>query len=165
MANYEDDIEVHVEGLEELGKTMDKIPLKFAQNIQRAALHAVGDVFAAEMEALAPVAPEASHPESEPGELRNSIGFVVRLGRDLNDSVAKIGPLYDKAKYSGNKRTHSPGVYGKFVEYGTRLMRARPFMRPAFEARKEQAVQVYAKVVGSLIHLLTDGGSQKQLEE
>src|SRR5579864_9131376 len=101
----DDDFDVEVTGLDELAEALDNMPYKFAQNIQKTALHAGGDVFAAEMEARAPVAPQASHPESEPGELRDSIVVAVRLGKNLDTSTAKIGPGYDKGKYGGNKHT------------------------------------------------------------
>lgn len=149
-----EDFEVTVEGLAELGDELDKMPYKFAQKIQRAALTAAGEVFAAEMEARAPVAPQASHPESEPGELRDSIIVKVRLGKNLDVSEAKIGPAYDKAKYGGKNHTHSPGVNAKFVEYGTAKMAPEPFMRPAFQAGKEKALEAYVKVVDALIGFL-----------
>jgi HK97 gp10 family phage protein len=160
-----EDFDVEVEGLAELGEALEKMPYTFAQRIQRAALHAAGDVMAAEVEARAPVAAEASHPESEPGELRNSIGVVVHLGKDLDESKAQIGPLYEKDKYNDKPRTHSPGVYGKFVEYGTSKMRAQPFMRPAYQAAKQRALEAYAKVTDALVHLLKEGATPKQLGE
>jgi HK97 gp10 family phage protein len=149
-----EDFEVTVEGLAELGDELNRMPYKFAQNIQRAALQAAGEVIAAEIEARAPVAPQASHPESEPGDLRDSVVVTVRLGKDLDTSVAHVGPGYDKAKYGGEKHTQSPGVYDKFVEYGTAKMAPEPFMRPAFQAGKEKALEAYTKVVSSLIGLL-----------
>lgn len=154
-----EDFEVTVEGLSELGDELDRMPYQFAQNIQRAALQAAGDVMAAEVAARAPVAPQASHPESEPGELRDSIVVKVRLGKNLDVSEAKIGPGYDKDKYGGDKHTQSPGVYGKFVEYGTAKMAPEPFMRPAFQAGAQKALEAYAKVVDSLIGLLKKGAA------
>jgi len=154
-----EDFEVTVEGLAELGDELDRMPYKFAQNIQRAALQAAGEVMAAEIEARAPVAPQASHPESEPGELRDSVVVTVRLGKDLDTSVAHVGPGYDKGKYAGEKHTQSPGVYGKFVEYGTALMAPEPFMRPAFQAGKEKALEAYVKVVDALIGFLKKGAA------
>jgi HK97 gp10 family phage protein len=88
----------------------------------------------------------------------------VKLGKNLDDSTATIGPLYDKSRYTDKTRTHSPGVYGKFVEYGTGKMQARPFMRPAFHAVRERAVEAYAGVVEKLIHLLVPN-APKELKE
>jgi HK97 gp10 family phage protein len=153
-----EDFDVEVTGLSELAEKLDRIPYNFAQKIQRAGLKAAGEVFAAEVEARAPVAAEASHPESDPGELKDSIGVFVRLGKDLDTSVVKVGPKFDKSKFNGKNRTHSPGIYGKFVEFGTRLKAAQPFMRPAFQAGKDKAIEAYAKVVESLLGLLVDGG-------
>jgi HK97 gp10 family phage protein len=159
-----EDVEVEVTGLAEMAETLDKIPYVFAQRIQRAALLAGGEVFMNAAQSLAPVASEQSHKEGYPGELRDSIGVVVKLGKDLDMSVAQIGPLYEKSKYNEKTRTHSPGVYGKFVEYGTAKMRAHPFLRPAFHAVKEQALKAYAEVTGSLLHLLVQH-SPKALKE
>ena len=151
-----DEIEVEVTGLDELAKKLDNIPYKFAQRIQRTALQAGGEVFEAEMRANAPVASERAHPDAAPGELRDSIGVKIRLGKDLDSSVAKIGPLYDKGKYSGNRRTWSPGIYGFFVEYGTKIMEAQPFIRPAYQAGRERAFSAYAQVVDALLKLLVE---------
>lgn len=157
--------EITVTGLDQLADALDKMPYRFAQNIMRNALHAGAEVFMAEMQARAPVAPQASHPESAPGELRDSIGVMVRLGKDLDSSTAKIGPMYDKSRYSGKNRTHSPGIYAKFVEWGTVKMSAKPFIRPAFWAAKETAVDTFVKVVDSLVHLLVAGPTTGQLGE
>lgn len=147
-------ISVEVEGLDQFAEKLDKLPFKTAQNIMRPALQASGEVFQQAAQSFAPVASQPSHLESTPGELRNSIISKVRLGKDLDSNTVKIGPNYDRAKYSGKNRTHSPGICGMFVEFGTAKMTARPFLRPAFEAAKETAVEVFGKVVGELLGLL-----------
>ena len=37
----------------------------------------------------------------------------------------------------------SPQFYGRFLEYGTAKMKARPWLRPAFDSKREQAVRVF----------------------
>lgn len=37
--------------------------------------------------------------------------------------------------------------YWRFVEFGTSKMPARPFLRPAFDAKKEEAVRVFASIL------------------
>jgi HK97 gp10 family phage protein len=146
----EDSEFVQVEGLDKLAAQLDAMPYKFAGRIQRVALQAGGEVFAAAERELCPVAPKASHKDSAPGELRDSIQVKVRLGKDLDESTAKIGP-----GYSG-KGTKDPGVYVKFVEQGTFKMDAEPFMRPAFSQAKETAQEAYTGVVSALLHEITD---------
>lgn len=149
---------VEVQGLDELAYKLDNMPYKFAARIQRTALQAGGEVFAAEERARCPVAPKASHPDSEPGEMRDAIQVKVKLGKNLDDSTCKVGPGYDKARFGQKGKTsHSPGVYVKFVEYGTATMNPEAFMRPAFDAAKEAAQEAYTQVVSDLIDLLTDG--------
>ncbi len=46
----------------------------------------------------------------------------------------------------------SPGVdYGVFVELGTRRQHAHPYLRPAFESRKQDAVQEVKAALGALL--------------
>lgn len=51
------------------------------------------------------------------GRLRSSIAEEV--GRDAEGIVGRVG---------------TDVVYGPFIEYGTRRMRAQPFLRPALDA-------------------------------
>jgi HK97 gp10 family phage protein len=47
-----------------------------------------------------------------------------------------------KSRLKGKKRNvQRDSFYWKFVELGTSKMAARPFMRPAYEAKKEEAVK------------------------
>lgn len=149
-----DDITIEIQGLDELAKKLDELPYKTAAKIMRPALQASGEVFRQAAAALAPVSPQAAHRNAVPGELRNSIIAKVRLGTDLDSNSVRIGPAHEKAKYTGKERTHSPGVYGMFVEYGTKKMSAHPFMRPAFEAAKERAVEAFVQVVRDLLELV-----------
>jgi HK97 gp10 family phage protein len=41
--------------------------------------------------------------------------------------------------------------YWLFIEFGTEKMPARPFLRPAFEARKEEALRVFQTALGKAI--------------
>ena len=138
--------EVEIEGLDELGEFFDSVPYIVAQNIMRSALQAAGQVLQRGIQAYAPVADQPSHRETEPGELRESIIVETHLGKDLDDNFAIVGPRYDKSRFSGKDRTHSPGVYGGLEEFGTSKTAAHPFMRPGFEATKQQAFETFVKV-------------------
>lgn len=49
-----------------------------------------------------------------------------------------------RMKRAGQKfRTAGAAYYGRFLEFGTAKMAAKPFLRPAFEGRKHDAVKVF----------------------
>jgi len=163
------DLSVEITGLDELGAKLDSIPDKFAKRIQRVALKAGGGVVAADMRARCPVSPVAAHKDSAPGELRDSIGVTVHVDKDLGSSVAQVGPQYTKGLHEDS--THDPGVYGRWVEFGRQsgsrdgktfasVQGPEPFIRPAYEATKETAVEAYAKTANALIDLLVEGGKE-----
>lgn len=65
----------------------------------------------------------------KPGSLKNSIRRVNKEGSG-NIRV-----------YAGNYRVY----YARFIEYGTRKMSARPFLRPAFESIKTKFLDAIGK--------------------
>jgi|ERR1022692_1462494 HK97 gp10 family phage protein len=153
-----DDFQIETLGLKELGETLDKMPLRFQQKIQRAALKASGDVVAATMRANCPVAPKAAHPDSEPGEMRDAIGVKVYVARDLSDSAATISPQYSGMRDKQGHTSRDPGVYCRFVEYGTARANPEPFVRPTFVATAADAEAAYAYVVETLLTELVEHG-------
>jgi len=52
-------------------------------------------------------------------------------------------------KANGVQRVAVAGdvYYWRFVEFGTAKMAARPFLRPAFEAQKQNALEVFQTVL------------------
>jgi HK97 gp10 family phage protein len=53
----------------------------------------------------------------------------------------------------GGRYIRGDAFYWPFVEFGTAKVRARPFLRPAFEARKERAVEASIKVFRERVQL------------
>lgn len=145
-------VTVEIKGLQQLGRALNSIPAVLATRIMREALHAAGDVMAAAAEATAPV---------RTGALREDVIVKVHVSGDLRSNYVLVGPGYDRGdlKVRGVRRnrrgqleavvdtTESPGVYGKFLEFGTKNMSARPWLRPAFEASKQEAVEVFTEFV------------------
>lgn len=92
------------------------------------------------------------------GNLRDNV--IIR--RDRNPAASGVTERYTvtlrtrRRKYSAtrmNKRLNRAGkhyedwgnaYYGKFLEFGTSRMPAYPFMRPAFESKKESTVSTFA---------------------
>lgn len=52
----------------------------------------------------------------------------------LNRRLGRVGKTYDTAI--------GPAFYAWFLEFGTERMRAHPFVRPAYEAKKTEAIAV-----------------------
>jgi len=136
-------VQMHVTGLAELSRAMLAIPATLSRRIMREALHAFGDVVAVAAEATAPV---------RTGALREDVIVKVHVSGDLTRNFVRIGPGYDRAGLPVRKRgrfagrsdtTRSPGVYGKFLELGTHKMPPHPWLRPAWEASKDAALETF----------------------
>ena len=76
------------------------------------------------------------------------VNCPVRTGtlrRSIHTDVEQLDPDRVTAKVS-------PGVdYGVYVELGTRKQHAHPFLRPAFESQKGNAVQEVAASLGAML--------------
>jgi HK97 gp10 family phage protein len=96
---------------------------------EKKAVAAGAEVIRAEIEARAPV---------DTGNLKNNIiATEPKEGAD-GSVVSHVGP-----KYGGKGDPY----YAKFVEFGTVKMRARPFIEPAFLAKKKDAIQTMTEVM------------------
>jgi HK97 gp10 family phage protein len=154
-----------VKGLDELLRRLDQIPLALSRNVARQALEEAGAVIQSAAEASAP---------KLTGELADDIIVEVHVAGDLRSNRVLIGPGYDRSSMKTRKRgryagrqdsTTSPGVYGGFVEKGHGMaghswksrrrsghqielgshdVPPHPWLKPAFEASKDAAVQVLA---------------------
>ena len=69
-----------------------------------------------------------------PGNLKRQIRAVPR--RDTaHTATVSVGVF-------PNKKLRTPAFYWRFIEFGTRFLGPRPFLRPAFEHTKEKALKV-----------------------
>lgn len=162
-----------VQGLEELLRRLDRLPLGLSRNVAREALEAAGEVIQQAAESSAP---------RRSGELAEDIIVVVRVSGDLKDNKVLVGPGYPgpglktrkRGRYVGQAdRTTSPGVYSGFVErghgmsgyswasrFGSAKQRRRtgrqvelgshdvpphPWLKPAFEASEDEAIEILAE--------------------
>lgn len=100
-------------GMEELASQLEELAKKTDAEACREALDAGARIVTEAVRNRAPV---------RTGKLQDKgITYEVK-----DETVAEIGWTKD-------------GFYGRFHEYGTSKMAARPYMRPAFEASKEEA--------------------------
>jgi len=139
-------------GFKELAEALKQLGPRVAKNTLRRAVSAGAVTVRNEARARAPV---------DTGEMKKDI--QVKREKDQRD-----GPLAarysvfvrsgKKSRLSGKSRNiQKDSFYWKFIELGTSKMAAQPFLVPAFESRKEDAV----RIIGEKI----DEGIQKAAQE
>ena len=122
-------------GIEE---KLSQLGPKLARKALRKAVSKVGDMWITEMKARVPVGPT--------GDLRESIDkrVTTRISGAESSARVAVGPSYDKSQKGVGDSSQKPGVYGMFVEFGTKRSKAEPWMRPTFDATADKAVQLLA---------------------
>lgn len=137
--------EVKVEGLKELLAALRDLPPELGS---RGGGPIKGALFAA-TKMMREVAREKAPRDT--GRLsRNVVAF-----RDGNPRASGLAEAYyitfrrgkrgkgRHKRYNTKAGSDKDAFYGRFVEFGTSKMPARPFLRPAFEETKEKAVEVF----------------------
>jgi HK97 gp10 family phage protein len=159
-----------VTGLDELLRRLDRIPLALSRNVARDALEEAGEIIQAAAESSAPrktgeLADDIIVQVRVAGDLRSA---RVLVGPGFDTSSLKTRK---RGRYAGRQDTStSPGIYGGFVErghgmagyswksrFGSAKQRRRtgrqielgshdvpphPWLKPAFDASSDAAVQV-----------------------
>lgn len=145
--------EVKVEGLKEVADRLRALPVELGSKGGgpiRSALFQSAKLLRDAARAKAPV---------KTGNLRDNI----ILYRHRNPKAVgatehySIGMRRGTRRYANNARNRRQGralqkfktagaaYYGRFLELGTAKMPAQPFLRPAFESNKEQAVETFRR--------------------
>ena len=132
----------HVSGLKELQAAMKALPTNISRNVLRGAVNAGATVIREEAKARAPVyAGPPIKGQAPPGTLKRSL--YQKQIREKSNALLQtffVGVRRGRSAKKTKKGTLD-AWYAHFVEFGTSKMAARPFMRPAFEAKKSAAVQ------------------------
>lgn len=135
--------ETSIDGLQEVAAALEALPSRVAQSAVRPALNAGAQVFQAALESTVPRGKTVS--------LAESLARKISVSRSLDNMSALVGPAYQ----GGYKTTsNDPGVRGKFLEFGTRKMAPRFWIRSAYEMAKgpatDAAVAVLKAIIGAL---------------
>ena len=145
----------HIKGLSELSAALEELPNRIARNALRQSVARGAVVIRDEAKARAPVSTTPPAPgDPLPGTLKRSIVIKHDKDRSILTSQTYVVAVRQGKKYrnQGKKGNRSQDAYyWRWVEFGTVKMAARPFMRPAFEAQKEAAVQEIARVLAERI--------------
>lgn len=137
---------VQLHGLEELKKTLNDLPLALGEKVLRGSLRSAANVIRNEARNNAPVL-KKDVPHRKPGTVRDAI-VVRRSKQDKYGVYVSVKPLgkskIKSFKQSGGKSNQNPDdpFYWVFKEFGTSSQPADPFMRPAFESKKMDALGV-----------------------
>ena len=126
MANS---VTVQVEGLKELEQKLLSFGDKLARNGLRAAVAAGARVVVKEARANVPV---------DTGTLKKAIyQKQIREESGNTQQTFYVGARHGKKEQAKGR----DAWYFPFVEFGTEKMPARPFMRPACESTKDEAIE------------------------
>jgi HK97 gp10 family phage protein len=151
---------IRVDGLAELERRLQQLEPKIARRYGYRATAAGAAVIRDEARRQAVFV----HGFSEGLIRKNIMQFRPRRGRDrrmaaeidvgvrLKGSRKKrraLGRQMRRKGAGGSERSAFPAYYWFMVEFGTAKMAAQPFLRPAFEQKKHEAVQVVAATLGA----------------
>ncbi|MBF0185464.1 MAG: HK97 gp10 family phage protein [Magnetococcales bacterium] len=131
--------EVQVQGLKEASDALKQLPAKIQQNVLRSAVYAGAAVIRNEAKQQA-----SAVTTTRTGTLKRAIAIIRNKKRSTGPMqavkvIVRRGKKLRKVGKTG-KNLSADAWYAHFIEFGTKKMRARPFMRPAFEAKKEESV-------------------------
>lgn len=142
---------VKIEGLKELQDKLRTLAPNVARNGLRAAVSAAAADVRNEARALAPV---------DTGEMRRDIQIKrERASTTFRAIYSVFVRSGKKSRLAGKGRdVQKDSYYWRFVEFGTSKMAARPFLRPAFERTKQQAVE---KIKAKLIERIEEEAGKK----
>lgn len=135
--------EVRVEGLRELRANLLKLADRTQRNVLNRAVNAGARVIRDEAKMRAPV---------DTGRLEENIITAKRRSpKGQSTYVVAVRGITPKGNSDNTLKTDDPknAYYSRFVEFGTSKMSAQPFMAPAFEMKKHDALAVIGFELGS----------------
>jgi HK97 gp10 family phage protein len=137
--------DVRIEGLTELHKTLNALPVHLEKKAVMGALRAAAQIIRKEAQENVPVL-QKPDPRRKPGTVKRNI-TVKRSKREragVYIGVAKVGrkALANFKKSGGRKGANNPDdpFYWMFLEFGTKNYPAQRFLRNAFESKRFAAI-------------------------
>lgn len=160
-----DELVIQITGVEAVMAALNALPARIQQNVLRGAARAGAAVIRDEARLRAPVyTGKVSEGHPPPGTLKKNIYLTyVREQSTAAQQTYKVGvrsgkKLQGQVKYmkrrDGTTRavvTNQDAYYWVFVEKGTSKMAAKPFMRPALDAKKADAIAAMQKYLADRV--------------
>jgi HK97 gp10 family phage protein len=78
--------------------------------------------------------------------LGRASGIAWRVSR-IRGNTARVKISWTTDPRRSKDKTSAPW-YGHFLEFGTRFISARPFLRPAFFSKQGEALEVFRRKLG-----------------
>ena len=141
--------QVEISGLKELEKCLLQLPDALHQKVLNAAIREGAKEIQREARAKVPKSAK-SHQVGKKG--RKSYIAQVNPGHLRKNIKVRLVRASEKGQATGYVYVSFSAYYGKFVEYGTRKMSAKPFMRPAFDGRWQDASRRIGESLGEKIN-------------
>lgn len=139
-----DRVQVKVAGFKELADKLREMGRDLAENALKSAVAGAAAVVRNEARRLVPV---------QTGTLKRSI--YMALDKENSTPTKKVYVVgWRKGKRFravGKNKVNLDGYYGLFVEFGTATTAKRPFIRPAFEKKKGEALDIIGKRIAARI--------------
>lgn len=140
-------VTVKVEGLADLNRRLTELPKAIQGRPLRTAVAAGGRVIQQEAKARVPV---------DTGLVRDRIRVMSMRQEQRNAraevvvGVRRVGKVSKKVQK--NRRRTDP-FYWRFIEFGTKFKPARPFLRPALENKRTEAVEAIRERLAKRIEI------------
>ena len=139
--------DIRIDGLKELEKALLQLPKALHGKVLGAAVREGAKEIQGEAKVKAPVSAGAHHVGKKGRKSYIASVKPGHLKRNIKIRLAKSA----KGEAKGYVYVSFKAFYGKFVEYGTKKMSAKPFLRPAFDGKWQGA----AKKIGDLLWSMT----------
>lgn len=127
---------INIQGIDELKAKLSQMSDESRSDLIDGWAKEGADVILTEAQSLAPIL-QIPDPRRIAGMLRDWI-------RSIKSRSSKPGKVMYRIGIPGSFPFKAPDFYPAYVEYGTKTMEAQPYMRPAFDAKQEEAINVIA---------------------
>ena len=143
-----DGVTVKLEGVDAQNKALAEATKQIRTKAVRAALRKAGQVISKEAKQAAPVL-SAPTKTRKPGTVKKAIAVrASKFARQAgNEGVfINVRPLRGSRQKTlgkaGAKNPNDP-FYWRFLEFGTKKMKARPFLSPAADSKGNEAIKTF----------------------
>ena len=126
-----------LDGFAELDRALGQLPKATAKNVIKRTLKKAGNPILEAMESFAP---------KDTGYLAHSFGISFSLNPSQRRSARHEAKSFAEVHIGSRRQS-----FAAFHEYGTFEMQPSPFMRPAWEANKDRALDIIKVELGGEI--------------
>lgn len=140
-----DGASIKVEGLAELQRRMHELPQKLARSGLRSATNAGIQVIKKEAQAMAP---------EDTGRLKKAI--FVKRSKSESSMTKEVFMVAVRVGRKAQQKAQD-AYYWFMQEFGTQKQAAQPFMRPAFESKKQEAFEKFREKLRERLRALVPG--------